>query len=74
MVTGNELVVGDTYFMVTYSDSAMSTPIVITYTYLGKDPDDIERDEPGTQYYFRYLPSFQSETDEDGVADASAYD
>ena len=59
-----DLIVGESYFMVTYPDPSMSAPIVITYTYLGKDPEGIEEDEPGPQYYFRYLPAFQSEIDE----------
>ena len=74
MVRENDLVVGDTYFMVTYPDSAMCTPIVITYTYLGKNPEDIEEDDPGPRYYFRYLPAFQSEWDHDYDEDADAYD
>jgi hypothetical protein len=68
-----DLIVGETYFMVTYADSSMRTPIIITYTYLGKDPDDVEKDEPGPHYYFRYLPAFRRHSDEeDGEGDTYA--
>jgi hypothetical protein len=40
MVRENDLIVGGTY---TYADSEICTPIVITYTYLGKEPEDSSR-------------------------------
>jgi hypothetical protein len=73
VVRGDDLIVGSTYFMVTYPDSLMSTPIVITYRYLGQNPAGLEEDEPGPHYYFRYLPAFQSESDEDDAKDVSAW-
>jgi hypothetical protein len=86
MVRENDLIVGGTY---TYADSEICTPIVITYTYLGKEPEDIEQgepgagyyftedieqDEPGTRYCFRYLPASQSDPEQDDDEDADAYD
>ena len=56
---GEELVIGATYFMVTYPDPSLLTPVVISYRYLGKDLGDPEEESP--QYYFRYLPAFQEE-------------
>lgn len=73
MVKADDLVIGKTYFMVTYSDSGMCTPIVITYRYLGRDPEGVEEDEPGPHYYFRYLPAFQSEADEEDPRNNSAW-
>jgi hypothetical protein len=54
-----ELVVGETYFMVTYADGEMVAPIVITYRYLGTDLGEVAEDS--SQYHFRYLPAFQVE-------------
>jgi hypothetical protein len=66
LVRGSDLIVGNTYFMVTYPDSGMFAPVVITYKYLGQDPDGVEEDDPGPHFYFRYLPAFEYESDEDG--------
>jgi len=43
----------------------MFTPVVITYKYLGQDPDGVGEEEPGPHFYFRYLPAFEYESDED---------
>ena len=71
MVRANDLVVGDNYFMVTYPDTPMCTPIVLTYTYLGQDPDGVQEDEPGSHFYFRHLPAFHYENDQDDAQHAS---
>jgi len=63
VVEPNQLVVGGAYFMVTYPDPAMATPIIITYRYLGRDPAGVQHDQPGSHYYFRYLPAFQPTAD-----------
>jgi hypothetical protein len=73
VVKADDLVVGNTYFMVTYPDPGMSAPIVITYRYLGRDPEGVEEDEPGPHYYFRYLPAFQYEADEEALRSTSAW-
>ena len=73
MVKADDLVVGDMYFMVTYTDPGMSAPIVITYRYLGRDPEGVEEDEPGPHYYFRYLPAFQSEPNQDEAQSISGW-
>jgi hypothetical protein len=65
MVEPGQLVVGESYFMVTYPDPSMATPIVITYRYLGKDPEGVAQDEPGSHYYFRCLPPFQPAQEDD---------
>jgi hypothetical protein len=64
VVEPSELIVGDTYFMVTYPDATMETPVILTYRFLGKDPDGIQDEEPGPHYYFRYLPAFRYDDDE----------
>ena len=56
-----ELKIGVTYFMITYPDPV--SPVVISYLYLGKDLAGIS-EEP-TQFYFRYLPAFQDDGDEE---------
>jgi hypothetical protein len=73
VVKADDLVVGNTYFMVTYPDPGMSAPIVITYRYLGRDPEGVEEDEPGPHCYFRYLPAFQYEADEEALRSTSAW-
>lgn len=65
MARAADLIVGQSCFMVTYPDTSMCTPIVVTYKYLGQDPELVEEDEVGPHYYFRYLPAFQSEDDKD---------
>jgi len=72
VLRGDDLIVGGTYFIVMYPDSLMCTPIVITYRYLGQ-AEGLEEDEPGPHYYFRYLPAFQSESDEDDAKNVSAW-
>ena len=56
-----ELEIGATYFMVTYPDEV--SPVVISYRYLGTDLAGIAEDPQ--QFYFRYLPAFQEEGDEE---------
>src|SRR5262245_52583433 len=51
--------------MVTYPDSSMETPIIISYRFLGRDPEGVEQDSPGSHYYFRRLPPFQSADEDD---------
>jgi len=65
-MTEQELVVGETYFMVTYPDSSMRTPIIITYEYLGKNLLDSEDENPAP-YYFRCLPAFLPESTSAGA-------
>jgi hypothetical protein len=71
VVKGEDLRVGNTYFMVTYP--APDTPIVMTYRYLGRDPEGVEEDDPGPHYYFRYLPPFEYDADEDDPTDISPW-
>ncbi len=65
-MTEQELVVGETYFMVTYPDPSMRTPIIITYKYLGKNLGGSEGEDPAP-YYFRCLPAFQPEATSGGA-------
>ena len=67
MVDPNQLEVGQTYFMVTYPDPSMVTPIIITYRFLGKDPEGVQHDDAGSHYYFRCLPPFQAADEDDEV-------
>lgn len=59
----DDLVVGESYFMVTYPEPDLAIPIVITYRYLGANLGSEGEPGGGTQYYFRYLPAFQLEED-----------
>jgi hypothetical protein len=43
----------------------MATPIVITYRYLGQDPEGVAQESAGSHYYFRCLPPFQPAEDDD---------
>ena len=61
----SELVVGDTYFMVTYPYPSLLVPIVITYKYLGKDLLRDHDDSSNSVYNFRYLPAFEYESQDD---------
>jgi hypothetical protein len=65
MVDAKRLTVGELYFAVTYPEPTMDTPIIITYRFLGKDPEGVEQDVPGSHYYFRCLPPFQSAAEDD---------
>ena len=47
--------------MVTYPDPV--SPVVISYRYLGKDLAGMSEEPP--QFYFRYLPAFQEDGDEE---------
>ena len=54
-----DLVVGMVYFMVTYPDASLTSPVVLTYRYLGKNlVQTHERD--AEEYYFRFLPPFSA--------------
>lgn len=59
-MNAEELVVGDPYFMVTYADSALRIPIVITYQFLRQDTFD---DCNAPVFLFGYLPAFQYDDD-----------
>ena len=55
----NGLVIGQAYFMVTYPGVSLTTPVVISYKYLG--PMEIESPSNGTEIWhaFEYLPAFR---------------
>ena len=61
-----ELVEGQTYFVVTYPDPAMTKPIIASYEYIGTGE---LTDEAGTTVHvFRHMPKFHSvETDSPAV-------
>jgi hypothetical protein len=59
MSTSVDLDIGGTYFMLTFPDAELATPVVLSYRYLGKD---LLAPAPSPQYYFRYLPPFESES------------
>jgi hypothetical protein len=67
MVEPKQLKVGETYFMVTYPDPSMATPIIITYRFLGQDPEGVQQDGPGSHYYFRCLPPFHLADQDDEI-------
>src|SRR5215469_15098122 len=69
-----DLVVGNAYFMVTYPDTSMRVPIIITYIYLGTNPEHVDEDEPGPHHYFRYLPAFMNECEEEDGEVAAAWE
>jgi hypothetical protein len=52
------LVVGRVYFMVTYHEPGLGSPIVTSYRYLGKDVDGTPVDPNDSGYHFAHLPSF----------------
>jgi hypothetical protein len=65
VIEPGQLVVGETYFMLTCPDASLTTPIIITYRFLGKNPEGVEQNQPGSHYYFRCLPPFLSGHEED---------
>ena len=54
----NGLVVGQAYFMVTYPGAGLTTPVVISYKYLGTEKIESPTNGNETWYAFQYLPAF----------------
>ncbi len=52
------MVVGRVYFMVTYQEPGLGSPIVTSYRYLGKDVDGVPLDPNDSGYDFIHLPPF----------------
>jgi hypothetical protein len=68
VISERELVVGLTYFTVTYPDPTFTTPIVLSYKYLGRDIYPVDPEDPGasvtareSEFFFRFLPPFKYE-------------
>ena len=57
----SELIIGHTYFQVTYPDPELTKPIIITYEYLGEEEYENEEGETETGYLFKYHPAFTYE-------------
>ncbi len=57
-----DLVVGQVYFMVTFSDPSMTKPIIITYEYAQQAKIEDGYFEEG--FEFKYLPAFRYEFDD----------
>jgi len=53
--------------MVTYPDASLSSPIVITYKYLGKDIHGAPENIAESGYYFQYLPAFRYDDDDHSI-------
>lgn len=54
----SELIIGRSYFQVTYPDPELTKPIIITYEYLGEETYKTEEGKEETGYLFKYHPAF----------------
>ena len=71
MIDALRLQVGMAYYMPTYPEPTLATPIILTYVYLGVDLDlllngvPVPSGSPGLEatqrpsYYFRFMPPFR---------------